>query len=150
MVKSNCVSMNNIGETLIFMRKMVDSFVNRHYEAWDKVREQYRLEHGYFLGESLSMQSYIGSDLTIDMAYLAKDIEEIESFVNEYWIRSQGIQCIRNESDRKANESVWSDVLGKFKVIKDGDNIVFKWFEDESCKVKNELLAEGKLCDTWF
>lgn len=132
------------------MRNMVDSFVSRHYDDWDEIRAEYRLKHGFDLGVSLSMQSYVGSDLTIDMAYLAKDIEERDSFVNEYWIRSQGIQCIRNESDREANDPVWGDVLGKFRVIKDGDDISFEWFEDEKCKVRNRLLEDGKLYDKWF
>ena len=142
--------MVKIGETLITMRNMVDSFVSRHQNAWDKIREEYFKEHGFHKGVYLSMQSYLGSDLTIDMAYLAKDIEERESFVNEYWIRSQGMQCIRNDEDRDANSKVWGDVLGKFRVIKEGDDIRFEWFEDEQCLIKNTLIRDGKLYDRYF
>lgn len=143
--------MRGIGETLITMRYMVDSFVGRHWSAWEDYRDKYKAEHGYEKGRSLSLQSYVGSDLTIDMAYLAKDIEEKAAFTNEYWIRSQGMQCIRNEEDRTANDNVWSDVLGKFSVTKKGDgDIEFKWLQDEKCLVENTLLRDGKLYDTWF
>ena len=142
--------MIKIGETLITMRNMVDSFVSRHYDAWEKVRNDYREKHGYFLGTNLSMQSYIGSDLTIDMAYLAKDIEERGDFVNEYWIRSQGIQCIRNEKDRNANTGIWSDILGKFVITKKGDEITYEWFQDDDCLVENTLIKDDRLFDRWF
>ena len=142
--------MKEIGKALITMREMVDSFVVKHQDRWDKVREEYKKEHGYSLGANLSMQSFLGSDLTIDLAYLAKDLEERYAFTNEYWIRSQGMQCIRTDEDREINSRVWSDVLGKFKVTKaaDGD-ITFEWFEDEQCKVKNQLIKENKLYYTW-
>ena len=128
---------------------MVDSFVNRHWNQWEDYRDKYKAEHGYDKGVSLSMQSYIGSDLTIDMYSLANDIEEKDAFVNEYWIRSQGIQCIRDEEDRKANDSVWSDVLGKFTITKNGDDISFKWIQDEKCLVNNTLIRDDKLYDIY-
>lgn len=142
--------MKEIGKALITMRDMVDSFVTTHDLQWDKVRKAYREEHGFDLGRSLSLQSYLGSDLTIDMAYLAKDIEERETFTNEYWIRSQGMQCIRTDDDRDANSKVWSDVLAKFRVTKheDGD-ITFEWFEDEKCRVPNKLIQDNKLYYRW-
>jgi len=143
--------MAEIGKTLITMRNMVDSFVSRHADKWEKVRDAYFKENGLTKGVPLSMQSYLGSDLTIDMAYLAKDIEERVTFTNEYWIRSQGMQCIRNDEDRDANAKIWGDVLGKFRVTKDSDgNISFEWFEDEQCLVTNTLIKDGKLYDTWF
>lgn len=132
------------------VRYMVDSFVSRHYNAWEKVRDQYEKEHnGITLGRPLSLQSFIGSDLTIDLYSLANDIEEKDSFKNEYWIRSQGMQCIRNEEDREVNKRVWSDVVGKFEVEKNGDRIDFRWLQDEDCKVQNTLLRDGILYDIY-
>lgn len=138
-----------IGEALYTMRRMVDSFVSRHQDAWEEFRSSYEKEHKYGIGVPLSMQSYLGSDLTIDMAFLAKDIEERGDFTNEYWIRSQGMQCIRTESDRVANGSVWSDVLGKFRVTKKGDNITFEWFQDDMCRLDNGLIKDEKLYYNW-
>lgn len=131
------------------MRMMVDSFVSRHWTSWRDFNEKYKAEHGYYKGAaSISLQSYIGSDLTIDLAYLARDIEEKESFVNEYWIRSHGTQCIRNEQDRESN-SLWSDVLAKFTVTKNGDDISFAWIEDENCLIKNTLIRDKVLYDRY-
>jgi hypothetical protein len=128
---------------------MVDSFINRHWTDWSDLNDRYKAEHGFDKGaSSISLQSYIGSDLTIDMACLAKDIEERESFTNEYWIRSRGIQCIRNEEDRE-NNRIWSDVLGKFTVTKSGDDISFAWIEDESCLLKNTLIRDKVLYDRY-
>lgn len=142
--------MKGIGNALIMMRSMVDSFVCYNDLAWDKYRDKYKEEHGYEIGRTLSMQSFLGSDLTIDLAYLARDIEELPSFTNEYWIRSQGMQCIRNEYDRQCNGKVWGDVLGKFKVVKTEDGeINFEWFEDESCLVHNVLIDKGILAERW-
>lgn len=142
--------MKEIGKALITMRNMVDSFVSLGWSQWDRINDEYKRTYGYPKGPSLSMQSYIGSDLTIDLAYLAKDLEERMSFTNEYWIRAQGIQCIRTEEDREANEKVWHDILGKFKVTKSEDGeITFEWFEDESCQIKNSLLKDGKLYERW-
>ena len=141
--------MVEIGKTLIMMRNMVDSFVSRHWNAWEDYRDKYKEEHGVSKGRSLSMQSYIGSDLTIDLAYLAKDLEERENFTNEYWIRSQGMQCIRNEEDRVVNNNVWSDVLGKFTVTKKDGNVYLAWIEDDKCLVKNTLIRDNKLYDIY-
>lgn len=142
--------MKEIGLALITMRKMVDSFVVTHDLKWEKVRMAYREEHGFDLGRPLSLQSFLGSDLTIDMAYLANDIETRDEFTNEYWIRSQGMQCIRTDEDREANMKCWSDVLAKFRVTKDKDGeISFEWFEDEKCRVHNKLIDENKLYYRW-
>ena len=140
--------MEKISEVLITMRDMVSSFVSRHWCEWDDYRDKFKAEHGYEKGVSLSLQSYVGSDLLIDMAYLVRDIEEQEAFTNEYWIRSQGVQCIRSERDREIN-AIWSDVLGKFTVTKDAAGFTFAWIEDDQCLVKNQLLKEGILYDRW-
>lgn len=143
--------MVEIGKALITMRNMVDSFICVHQYAWDKFQDKYKKEHiGIGCGrDTLSMQSFVGSDLTIDLAYLANDIETRGDFTNEYWIRSQGIQCIRNEKDRENNERVWSDIAGKFKVIRKGDDITFEWMQDDKCRVENQFLKDGKLYERW-
>lgn len=143
--------MKEIGIALITMRNMVDSIVSLGWHEWEKINDEYRRQYGYPKGPSLSMQSYIGSDLTIDMGYLAKDLEERMAFTNEYWIRSQGIQCIRTKEDREANDNVWHDVLAKFRVTKTEDGeITFEWFEDEKCLISNPLIKQGKLYEKWF
>jgi hypothetical protein len=143
--------MAEIHNTLLTMRNMVDSFVCRHFDQWEKVRKEYEDKYGFSLGSPLSLQSYIGSDLTIDLVYLAKDLEERMAFKNEYWIRSQGMQCIRTKEDRDANERVWSDVLAKFTIEKKADGSVeFQWIEDDKCRVKNTLLKDNVLYDRYF
>lgn len=142
--------MAEIGKALITMRSMVDSFISVHDLQYSKKEDEYFKEHGFHDGpQSLSLQSYIGSDLTIDMAYLAKDIETRGDFTNEYWIRSQGIQCIRSEEDRK-NNKMWRNILGKFSVTKKGEDITFAWIQDEDCKLQNSLLKDGKLFVSWY
>lgn len=128
------------------IRAMVDNFINVHEHQWRKINEEYKKEHGFSKGkESLSLQSYIGSDLLIDFIYLAKQVEEGVPFTNEYWIRSMGTQCIRNDKDREDNR-VFSDILGKMSVTFDGTEFTdIHWIQDSDCLVNNELLKENKL-----
>ena len=91
-----------LGETLYTIRGMVDEFIREHQIQWDKVREEYKEKsrqeylkiypdssfEGHTLGRPLSLQSYIGSDLLIDFAFLALEVEKKEPFIREYWIRS--------------------------------------------------------------
>ena len=142
--------MAEIGKALITMRSMVDSFISVHDLQYSKKEDKYFKEHGFHDGpQSHSLKSYICSDLTNYIAYLAKDIETRGDFTNEYWIRSQGLQCIRNEEDRQANK-IWHNILGKFSVTKKGEDITFAWIQDEDCKLENSLLKEGKLCVSWY
>ena len=144
-----------LGETLHTIRGMVSAFICEHQIQWDKVREEYkeksRQEYlkmypnssfdGYTLGRPLSLQSYIGSDLLIDFTFLALEVENKEPFIREYWIRSQGTQCIKNESDVEANRSVWSDIVAKILVEFDGKEFTkVAWFQDEDCKLKNSFI----------
>ena len=140
--------MEKISEVLLTMRNMVDSFVNRHWSQWEDYRDKFKAEHGYEKGVPLSLQSYVGTDLLIDMPYLVRDIEQHDYFTNEYWIRSQGTQCIRSDKDRE-NNALWGDVLGKFTITKDATGFSFAWIEDDQCLIKNQLLQEGILHDRW-
>ena len=148
-----------LGETLHTIRGMVSEFINEHQIKWDKVREEYKEKsrqeylkiypnssfEGHTLGRSLSLQSYIGSDLLIDFAYLALEVEKKEPFIHEYWIRSQGTQCIRNESDVEANRNVWSDIVAKILVEFDGKEFTkVAWFQDEDCKLKNSFIKDDE------
>lgn len=144
-----------LGETLYTIRRMVDEFNREHQIQWDKIREEYKEKsrqeylkiypdssfEGYTLGRSLSLQSYIGSDLLIDFTFLALEAEKKEPFIREYWIRSQGTQCIKNESDVEANRSVWSDIVAKILVEFDGKEFTkVAWFQDDDCKLKNSFI----------
>lgn len=128
------------------IREMVNEFCGEHSYEWDKINEAYKAEHGFNKGaEHLSIRSYIGSDLLIDFSFLARDVELGEPFVNEYWIRSQGTQCIRSQKDREAN-SLWSDVLAKIRVEYDGNEFTdISWFEDDDCLIKNKFINKGVL-----
>ena len=145
-----------LGETLHTIRGMVSAFICEHQIQWDKVREEYKEKsrqeylkiypdssfEGHTLGRPLSLQSYIGSDLLIDFTFLALDAEKKEPFVREYWIRSQGTQCIRNESDVEANRNVWSDIVAKILVEFDGKEFTkVAWFQDDDCKLKNRFIV---------
>ena len=144
-----------LGETLYAIRRMVDEFNREHQIQWDKIREEYKEKsrqeylkiypdssfEGHTLGRPLSLQSYTGSDLLIDFAFLALEVEKKEPFIREYWIRSQGTQCIKNEKDVKANRSVWSDIVAKILVVFDGKEFTkVAWFQDEDCKLKNSFI----------
>ena len=144
-----------LGETLYTIRRMVDEFNREHQIQWDKIREEYKEKsrqeylkiypdssfEGHTLGRPLSLQSYIGSDLLIDFTFLALEAEKKEPFIREYWIRSQGTQCIKNESDVEANRNVWSDIVAKILVEFDGKEFTkVAWFQDEDCKLKNSFI----------
>ena len=144
-----------LGETLHTILGMVDEFISEHHLKWDRIREEYKEKsrqeylkfhpessfEGHTLGRSLSLQSYIGSDLLIDFTFLALKVEKKEPFIHEYWIRSQGTQCIKNENDVEANRSVWSDIVAKILVEFDGEEFTkVAWFQDEDCKLKNCLI----------
>ena len=144
-----------LGETLHTIHRMVGEFISEHQIKWDKVREEYKEKsrqeylkiypdssfEGHTLGRPLSLQSYIGSDLLIDFTFLALKVEKKEPFIHEYWIRSQGTQCIKNEKDVKANRSVWSDIVAKILVEFDGEKFTkVAWFQDDDCKLKNSFI----------
>ena len=148
-----------LGETLYTIRRMVDEFNREHQLKWDKIREEYKEKsrqeylkiypdssfEGHTLGRPLSLQSYIGSDLLIDFAFLALDAEKKEPFVREYWIRSQGTQCIKNESDVEANRNAWSDIVAKILVEFDGKEFTkVAWFQDDDCKLKNSFIKDNE------
>ena len=148
-----------LGETLYTIRRMVDEFNREHQIQWDKIREEYKEKsrqeylkiypdssfEGHTLGRPLSLQSYIGSDLLIDFTFLALDAEKKEPFIREYWIRSQGTQCIKSESDVEANRNVWSDIVAKILVEFDGKEFTkVAWFQDDDCKLKNHFIADNE------
>ena len=144
-----------LGETLHTIHRMVGEFISEHQIKWDKVREEYKEKsrqeylkiypdssfEGHTLGRPLSLQSYIGSDLLIDFTFLALEVEKKEPFIREYWIRSQGTQCIKSESDVEANRNVWSDIVAKILVEFDGEKFTkVAWFQDDDCKLKNSFI----------
>ena len=148
-----------LGETLYTIRRMVDEFNREHQLKWDKIREEYKEKsrqeylkiypdssfEGHTLGRHLSLQSYIGSDLLIDFASLALKVEKKEPFTHEYWIRSEGTQCIKNESDVEANRNVWSDIVAKILVEFDGKEFTrVAWFQDEDCKLRNSFIKDNE------
>lgn len=144
-----------LGVTLHRINRMVSEFISEHQIKWERVRDEYKEKsrqeylkiypdssfEGHTLGSHLSLQSYIGSDLLIDFTFLALEVEKKEPFIREYWIRSQGTQCIKNEKDVKANRSVWSDIVAKILVVFDGKEFTkVAWFQDEDCKLKNSFI----------
>lgn len=148
-----------LGETLYTIRRMVDEFIREHQLKWDRIREEYKEKsrqeylkiypdssfEGHTLGRPLSLQSYIGSDLLIDFTFLALEAEKKEPFIREYWIRSQGTQCIKSESDVEANRNVWSDIVAKILVEFDGKEFTkVAWFQDEDCKLKNSFIKDDE------
>ena len=148
-----------LGETLYTIRRMVDEFIREHQIQWDRVREEYKEKsrqeylkiypdssfEGHTLGRPLSLQSYIGSDLLIDFTYLALEVEKKEPFIREYWIRSQGTQCIKSESDVEANRNVWSDIVAKILVEFDGKEFTkVAWFQDKDCKLENSFIKDNE------
>ena len=148
-----------LGETLYTIRRMVDEFIREHQLKWDRIREEYKEKsrqeylkiypdssfEGHTLGRPLSLQSYIGSDLLIDFTFLALEAEKKEPFIREYWIRSQGTQCIKSESDVEANRNVWSDIVAKILVEFDGKEFTrVAWFQDEDCKLRNSFIKDNE------
>ena len=148
-----------LGETLYTIHGMVDEFIREHQLKWDRIREEYKEKsrqeylkiypdssfEGHTLGRSLSLQSHIGSDLLIDFTFLALEAEKKEPFIREYWIRSQGTQCIKNESDVEANRNVWSDIVAKILVEFDGKEFTkVAWFQDKDCKLENSFIKDNE------
>ena len=148
-----------LGETLYTIRRMVDEFIREHQLKWGRIREEYKEKsrqeylkiypdssfEGHTLGRPLSLQSYIGSDLLIDFAFLALEAEKKEPFIREYWIRSQGTQCIKSESDVEANRNVWSDIVAKILVEFDGKEFTkVAWFQDKDCKLENSFIKDDE------
>lgn len=148
-----------LGETLYTIHGMVDEFIREHQLKWGRIREEYKEKsrqeylkiypdssfEGHTLGRPLSLQSYIGSDLLIDFAFLALEAEKKEPFIREYWIRSQGTQCIKSESDVEANRNVWSDIVAKILVEFDGKEFTkVAWFQDKDCKLENSFIKDDE------
>ena len=148
-----------LGETLHKIHGMVDEFIREHQIKWDKVREEYRLKtkeewlkvypnsafDGHHLGRSLSLQSHLGSDLLIDFTFLALKVEKKAPFIHEYWIRSQGVQCIKDENDVEVNRRVWKDIVAKILVEFDGEKFTkVAWFQDEDCKIENYFIKNNE------
>ena len=135
---------------------MVYEFINEHQIAWENYREEKRKQsieehlkfypdatnfNGIMPGRSLSYQSFIGTDLLIDFWYLASKMELSVPFIHEYWIRSNGVQCIKESVDAEYNRKVWNDILGKFVVEFDGEVITrIEWVQDDDCLIKNKLI----------
>lgn len=135
---------------------MVYEFINEHSIDWDNYREEKRKksieEHlkfypdatnykGIMPGRDLSFQSFIGTDLLIDFWYLASKMELSVPFIHEYWIRSNGVQCIKNDEDAETNRKIWSDIIGKFIVEFDGKVVKrIEWVQDNDCLIKNKLI----------
>lgn len=138
--------MKNLHIALSTIRNMVKDFVEQHDAIWDEVRSADKERKGYSPGDSLSMQSYISSDLLLDFVSLASASTYDEPFVREYWVRSMGIQCINSVEDAKLNKKVWNDVVAKFIVVFDGHNFTtIDWFQDEDCRIKNNLIYDDSL-----
>lgn len=148
-----------LGETLHKIHGMVDEFIREHQVKWDRVREEYRLKtkeewlkvypnsafDGHHLGRSLSLQSHLGSDLLIDFTFLALKVEKKAPFIHEYWIRSQGVQCIKDENDVEVNRRVWKDIVAKILVEFDGEKFTkVAWFQDKDCKIENYFIKNNE------
>lgn len=81
--------------------------------------------------------------MLIDFVYLTAAIEKGDWFVREYWIRSNGTQCIKSVEDVLCNRGVWDDVLAKIIVVFDGKEVTsVEWFQDEDCKIKNKFITD--------
>lgn len=147
-----------LGETLYSMRNMVDQFIREHSWEWELYRTKYQEEsrqdylkkfpdssfEGHTIGRSLSLQSHIGSDMLIDFVYLSLEVEKKVPFTREYWIRSYGTQCIKNEEDAYINRSVFKDIVAKIKVEFDGEQFTkVEWFEDNDCLIKNNFIVKS-------
>ena len=145
-----------IGNVQKTIYNMVYEFINEHQIAWENYREEKRKQsieehlkfypdatnfNGIMPGRSLSYQSFIGTDLLIDFWYLASKMELSVPFIHEYWIRSNGVQCIKESVDAEYNRKVWNDILGKFVVEFDGEVITrIEWVQDDDCLIKNKLI----------
>lgn len=137
---------------------MVATFVDEHYIQWEKVREDEgnKLKEkfgqlypnserfvGYKPGHSLSLQSFVTSDLLFDFISLARLIENGGAFKREIWIRSCGTQLITGVESVSDNRAVWNDILGKILIEFDGNNpVTAEWFQDGDCRVNNILITD--------
>lgn len=140
-----------LGDLLVSLRNMVDTFVAYNGLAWEKYQKQYENEHGFSIGVPLSLHSFLGSDLLIDFAYLAKEVENHEAFVREIWLRSQGTQCIKSDEDRQNCRRAFGDIVGKIGFEFDGERFYnLRWIDDEDCRIRNILVKEDRLYTQWF
>lgn len=138
--------MQNLHIALSTIRSMVSSFVNAHSVEWEEIRNKDKVTKGYSTGVPLSMQSHISSDLLIDFISLASASTYDTPFIREYWVRSQGVQCINSVEDARLNKKIWNDVVAKFIVVFDGHNFTtIDWFQDEDCRINNKLIVDDAL-----
>lgn len=148
-----------LGETMYAIYRMVTEFISEHQVKWSRVRKEYKEKsrqeylkmypdssfEGHSLGQYLSLQSCLGSDLLIDFTFLALKVEAKEPFIQEYWIRSQGTQCIRSIEDVEVNRKVWSDIVAKILIEFDGEKFTkVAWFQDEDCKLENYFIKDNE------
>ena len=132
-----------LAETQHKLRVMVTEYIREHMLEWDKFRNEYEKEKGYKIGRDLSLHSLITYDLLVDLCFLASTAEVGQPFTREYWIRSHGTQCIKNEQDAESTRQVFGDILAKIKVEFDGTEFAEPiWFEDEDCKIPNKYLRK--------
>ena len=123
--------------TLEKIREMVYNFIGHHFDDWEKFKE----EHPYTGTDHLSLQSFIGTDMLIDFIFLARQAEMGKPFVNEYWIRSQGTHCVRNEDDANAVRNAFGDIIAKIRVQFDGKEFLEpEWIQDDDCRLKNRFI----------
>ena len=129
-----------LSDALKTIRAMVNNFVNHHDIEWEKYKE----EHAYGGELFISFQSYIGTDLLIDIIYLVEQWEKGEPFTQEYWIRSQGTHCVKNAEEAEAvRKAFGSDILAKIKVCFDGEKFTnIEWIYDKDCVIKNKFLED--------
>ena len=81
--------------------------------------------------------------MLIDFVYLAAAIEKGEMFVREYWIRSNGTQCIKSVEDVQANRSVWNDVVAKIIVVFDGKEVTMvDGSKTRTARIKNTFIKD--------
>ena len=119
------------------IRDMVSDFCCQHSLDWSEVRK--KDEYKYLGTDGLCLQSYIGTDLMIDLIYLVRDVEE-GPFTEEIWIRSMGTVCVRNEKDAETARC-WRDIVAKISITYDGKEFTdIHWVEDKDCLVKNKFL----------
>lgn len=138
--------MQNLHIALSTIRSMVSSFVDTHSVEWEEIRNKDKVNKGYSTGVPLSMQSHISSDLLIDFISLASASTYDTPFIREYWVRSQGVQCINSVGDARLNKKIWNDVVAKFIVVYDGANFTtIEWFQDDDCRINNKLIVDDAL-----
>ena len=143
-----------IGQLLVTLRNMVDSFISEHSIVWEKYQREYKEKTGFHNGrEFLSLQSYLGTDLLIDFAYIALAADEGVPFERELWLRSQGVQSIKNPNDEeeKKTNRVFKDIFAKIKISFNGTEFdTPKWVYDDDCVIENKFIKENKLYVKYF